>query len=65
MSEKIKSKAPLKEWSIKLRVSTDEQQKIKMRAIEMSMGIASYIKQAALDGNLDDKKDSQKLKKNN
>jgi len=38
-----------KEWSIKLKVSLEEEQKIKMQAIKMSMGIANYIKQAALD----------------
>ncbi len=49
MERKIKVKSHTKEWSIKLRVSPEEEQRIKMGAIKMSMGIAHYIKQAALE----------------
>ncbi len=49
MKNQVKTKQTTKEWSIKLRVSPEEEEKIKMGAIKMSMGIASYIKQAALE----------------
>ncbi len=49
MKEKLTDKSITREWSIKLRVSPEEEEKIKMRAIKMSMGIAKYIKQAALE----------------
>jgi len=55
-----KNKPITKEWSIKLRVSLEEEQKIKMGAIKMSMGIAKYIKQAALEKT---QTQSSKLKK--
>jgi len=49
MNEEIQTKRTTKEWSIKLRVSPEEEKKIKMGAIQKGMGIATYIKQAALE----------------
>lgn len=49
MKKRQKEKPLTKEWSIKLRVSPEEEQQIKMGAITTSMGIANYIKQAALE----------------
>ncbi|MDJ0728142.1 MAG: hypothetical protein QNJ38_23845 [Prochloraceae cyanobacterium] len=49
MKKELKNKTSTREWSVKLRVSPEEEKQIKMRAIKMSMGIAKYIKQAALE----------------
>jgi len=49
MQKELNTKIRIKEWSVKLRVSPEEEQQIKMGAIKMRMGIASYIKQAALE----------------
>ncbi len=38
-----------KKWNVSLRVSPEEEQKIKIGAIKMGMGVANYIKQAALE----------------
>lgn len=39
-----------KGWSIRLIVSRQEEQEIKMKAIKKGMSISEYIKQAALEG---------------
>ncbi len=39
----------LKGWNIRLKVSHEEEQKIKMEALKKGMGISQYIKQTILD----------------
>ncbi len=39
----------IKGWNIRLKVTYDEERKIKMEAIEKGMRISEYIKQAVLD----------------
>lgn len=39
----------LKGWNIRLKVSSDEERKIKMKAIQKGMKISEYIKQTLLD----------------
>ncbi len=44
-----KNKPYLKGWNIRLKVSPEEEKKIKMRAIKKGMGISDYIKQVLLN----------------
>ena len=39
----------IKKWNVGLKVSPEEEQKIKMKALEKGMRISEYIKQAVLD----------------
>lgn len=38
-----------KKWNVTLKVSLEEEKKIKIHAINMGLGVADYIKQAALE----------------
>lgn len=44
-----KEKVFQKRWNIGLKVSSDQEKKIKMEAIRKGMGISEYIKQTLLD----------------
>ncbi len=38
-----------KKWNVTLKVSLEEEQRIKIGAIKQGLGVADYIKQAALE----------------
>ncbi|MDJ0718551.1 MAG: hypothetical protein QNJ54_30725 [Prochloraceae cyanobacterium] len=44
-----KNKSSIKGWNIRLKVTDDEERKIKMEALKKGMGISEYIKQAAIE----------------
>lgn len=37
-----------RKWNISLKVSSEEEEKIRIAAIKMGMGVGDYVKQAAL-----------------
>ena len=49
MPETANNQATTKKWNVGLKVSPEEEQKIKMKALEKGMRISEYIKQAVLD----------------
>ncbi len=48
MEQNIKN-MKTKKWNVSLRVNPEEEKQIKIRAIKMGLGVADYIKQAALE----------------
>ncbi len=47
--KQTKIESSLKEWSIRLKVYPEEEERIKMEAIKKRMGIADYVKKIVLD----------------
>lgn len=49
MTDHISHQSVKKKWNVSLRVTPEEEQRIKITAIKMGMRVGEYIKQAALE----------------
>lgn len=49
MTELKRNQLSQRKWNVSLKVSFEEEQKIRIRAIKLGLGVGDYIKQAALE----------------